>query len=507
MALAGWAMLGPAAATSPADVVAYVQANRGMCPAAQQYIPRVRDCAERGEVADLCLSDLAFSGDGAGDLRTIGAALADYRDGAEPLNQALDQTRSVIRNVVTAVDIPGLGGVVDDTLPGYWLSYLAANELLEDPQSLGMSATLPELWILRGKVSLFAAPDPEVSPVIRQALIDRDLGELALRRESELELTDDYLLKAELSLAGEWFGRDMDDHPLDQTRLIRTTFAGFDIGTIDTETAKFSDLGGALQQIHGDQWAEDPSRIELVACAVDAVRRLDQTADERAGDAPLNEFWKLIHNQPQLGVSYRGLQRDGFVGADSHGYRVRFSTGLFNNVTFMKLFPGCRSGLRGDRCDDIFKWLTAWPTFKYGVGLSVYYESGNLADIEINLNELGSGGGLLPIFPGDDDAEPIRVDGGDYTRYGWSLGATLRGPTPERPDPRAWTVRIDGGMDYFRYERQPARLDHDVARVVLTLRRGEVEFPLYLMHRTDTEFGTGLVDDLVIGLGTSWGLF
>lgn len=62
-------------------------------------------------------------------------------------------------------------------------------------------------------------------------------------------------------------------------------------------------------------------------------------------------------------------------------------------------------------------------------------------------------------------------------------------------------MRIDGGVDYYRYQRDPVRIDHNVARVTLTYRRGSFSFPFHLMYRTESEFDADLGDDVVVGLG------
>ena len=64
------------------------------------------------------------------------------------------------------------------------------------------------------------------------------------------------------------------------------------------------------------------------------------------------------------------------------------------------------------------------------------------------------------------------------------------------------SVRADGGVDYYRYDRDSVRIDHAVTRVTLTFRRGDYSFPLHLMYRTKTELDANVGDDLVLGVGT-----
>lgn len=445
----------------------------------------------------------------------------------QPLKQ---QSYEALRNVPDALPIPALESVGQRVLPGLDVSALVATADLEQPQTLG--ATYRADWIrlgpIRANLAAFATPEPELNPVVQQRLVERDQGEFALQQQGELRLGDDLLYSVNANVVNTWFGRDMRPHAKSFTRLFPA------VDEAEPNNALLEAMNGVLATIEvldGRNWAEQTRNVGIVQCALAGKQRARRQQLAELESLPLGSFWKLVHNQPEVSLTYRRLDRDGFVGAEMDSFRIALESGLFNNVASMKLFSDCDSSMEGQACKQRLKDVAQGWAFRSGLGMRIYYEQGDLADLTVSVPGLapggGGGGGLLPLPGGGGAVAPdqITVEGGRVRQYGFSIGflasrniSPLSGPVAqllgngdagEGRTGQRWSARLDFGMDWYQFDRQPARVNHENVRVVLTLKNGGLSVPVYLLYRTQSEFSANLPGDnrLAVGLGTTWSVF
>lgn len=430
----------------------------------------------------------------------VATAREQFAPAGDLLAQQVEFGLARVTEVVTTSSLPALAGVADDFVNTLVPSLLEANAGLNEPQTLGLSVALPRFMGLKVKLGGYSNPDAELNPVLEATLLER--GQLASFREQaqRLALGDDYYLSADVALLGRWFGRDPRDHGLEQSRLAWQMMAGSTPRGQDLPSRRFQNAAMWLANDSGFSSA-DIATTDCVYFHYQQAREQEKAGIARGG---LNNFWRLVHHQPQWIMGYRRLHRDELVGADRRIYKLKFSSGLFNNVNFLRWTSRCDNDLSGTRCPEAMQDMLQSFAMRYGLGMALYYEHGELADIRVDLPETNSStSALLPtlvqqqLVDGDD---VFRLDGGDYRRYGWSVGAELI-PMSSTPGDNKASFRLDAGMDYYRYDRDLLRVDHDVSRITLTYRRGRFSFPFHVMYRSETEFEADLGDDLVLGIG------
>ncbi len=475
-----------------------------------QSLARLQSClAIPGKTPFTCFDEIAETGLKVDDPReatntqAFNQSVADSGPQGKLTETGLKDVRQLVGAVAADSPIPALNGTLDSFLPTLLPTLLQPFGDLEEPQTAGFSMTLPRFLWMQARVGGFVNPVPKINAALEGAL--RSRGQLELGpRATELDPGDDYYVTADITFLGSWFGREYSDHRNALSRLSRTAIVGRDVGDQSFDSAVYRNVGVTL----GEDGYSDSESQKAAACAADIYNRIATKEQVRFDAVDVNEFWRFVNNQPQLIFSYRRLHRDEVVGADATTYRVRLTSGLLNNVTSLILLPGCKRGLGGDGCPKLYQNLRRWPTMTHGLGMSAYYEWGNLADIRVPLPLLPADGvpGLplpLPGLPVALDGNDFFVSGGDFRRFGWTIGGSLQDPKlGENPT----SIRLDGGVDYYRYDNDPARLDHHVARVTLTYRRGRFSIPLHLMYRTKTEFEADLGNDVVLGLGTQFAL-
>ncbi len=413
--------------------------------------------------------------------------------------QQLDQGLSqALDNVATGLGVPALTGVVQNFAETA-LDSLIHIEDLEEPQTLGYRIALPELGWLQPRLTTYATPLPELNPILKKRLSEEGRAQLLTAKEGGLDFGDDYYVAIDVSVNGPYFGRKLEDHLADRQRLTKTL-------NLSRDLQNQRDAAALLQ-------LDNATDRRALAIATAALHQSEELVWSRIGNARLNEFWKFIHNQPQLDLQFKRLKREDVVGADASSFRLGFSSGLIN-LTWLKLFSGCDAKLgNGEDCLNAYtRWSESW-LLKHGAGIAAYYEQGDIADLSIELPPLAAGlGDLLlgQLLPGealglgfsDDDPNRFVIDGGRYQRYGWAIGATLTNPEWGQKNSRS--LRADFGTDYYRYDRDPVRLDHEVMRFTLTWRWGDLSLPLNLMYRSKTEFEANLNDTLAVGIGLSY---
>lgn len=507
------ACLGLAYAALPANA-AFSSAD-----AARQFLEPYRaDCRLAGPDTALqhCLSRSKTHVDRLLCLRSYGSAVGSgptvvHKDervvpakerfavGGDLQQEAMRRGVKRVNEVVSTSPLPVLSGVANDFTNTLVPTLLEASAGLNEPQTLGLSVVLPRFLGLRVKLGGYSNPDAELNPLLEQTLSER--RQLAEFREEEarLDLGDDYYLSAEVSVLGRWLGRDQTDQGEDLSALAWQLITNAPAGQ-DALSRRFQEA--ATKIVMGVPFTE--SDIAAVDCAVYQYRKESQQEQVRIAQSGLNDFWRLVHNQPQLILGYRRLHRDDVVGADSRTYKIKFSSGLFNNVNFLRWTSRCDSRLGGKECPQAMQDMQQSWAMRHGLGAALYYEASELANLTVELPELASAGSALtpPLLQqqlvGDDNV--FRLDGGNYRRFGWSLGAELiQMPSSDRENKSS--LRLDAGMDYYRYDRDLLRVDHDVSRITLTYRRGLFSFPFHLMYRSEAEFEADLGDDLVVGIG------
>lgn len=490
---------------SPASANAFMRQWMPTCPQRSDAELVLRKCLNSPLPRAKCLVDQVAPQHGEVAKKVNTEVLAAYEPDGKATRSLVDEHLGLLKEVVTDGVLPTLSGTVDDfsntLLPGL----LETSDTLADPQTLGMAFNLPRIFGVKLRVGAFSNPDAEISPALEAVLRERDQLEAFRDDERELDIGDDYFLHADATLLNSWFGRDQSDHAPLLSRLARSAIAGVDRAGGDFVSQQFLNAATELLQ----KQKPDEAAINAGACALHQYAEHLQAERRRHVDAYLGDYWRLVHNQPQLSLSYRRYHRDGIVGADSESLRLKLSSGLLNNVNFLRWGKACSGELGGDHCPGSYQKMQQGRFLRHGLGVSAYFEAGRLADVRVQLpGQVANAAQALtsPLLPplvqdllvADDDV--FELDGGDYRRFGWSVGAILMQMPGTKTEHKA-SMRVDAGVDYYRYKRDPVRVDHRVGRVTLTYRRGSFSFPLHLMYRTESEFDADLGDDVVLGFG------
>ena len=481
------------ALTTPMSAKAsYVYAemnNQAACQPDQQTLSCLVDLLESLAVT-LNLANRQSAALGTGNQRSINEVI---NSALSELDQNLQHS---LRSVATSTGLPATSGVVQNFSEAA-LDSLIHLEQLEDPQTLGYRMPLPEIAWLQPRLTAYATPLPEINPLLKKRLAAEGRAQLLADSEDDLDFGDDYFIALDVSVNGPYFGRKFIDHIPARQNLTKRLNLSRDLQN-QRDAVVLLKLDNAL----------DRKALAIAAAALSAT---EDTVLNRIQTSHLNGFWKFIHNQPQLNLQIKRLKRDDVVGADASSLRLSFSSGLIN-LTTLKLFSACNTQLdnTGDKCLNAYNyWSESW-LLDYGVGVSAYYEQGNIADLSLSLPLLpaGLGGELSNLFAGTslgfDGNDPNRfvIDGGQYQRYGWAIGATLTNPKAGEKASRS--LRADLGADYFRYDRDPVRLNHEALRFTLTWRWGDISLPINLMYRSESEFEANVDDKLAVGLGLSY---
>lgn len=490
---------------SAASANAFMQQWLQSCPQSSDAERALRDCLNSRKPRAQCLTKQVASQHGEIAKQVNRDVLAAYESDGNATRHLLDEHLGFLKEVVTDGVLPTLSGTVDDfsntLLPGL----LETSDTLAEPQTLGAAFNLPRIFGLKLRLGAFSNPNAEINPALESVLLQRGQLEAFRGEERELDLGDDYFLHVDATLLNSWFGRDQSDHAPLLSRLARSAIAGGDTAGGDFVSQQFLDAAKELLQ----KQKPDEAAINTGACALQKYAEHLQAERQRHVDAYLGDYWRLVHNQPQLSLSYRRYRRDGIVGADSESLRIKLSSGLLNNINFLRLGKACSKDLGGDECPGSYQEMQTSPFLRHGLGVSAYFEAGQLANVRVQLPSLAANAAqsltspLLPplvqdLLVSDDDV--FELDGGDYRRFGWSVGGILMQMPGTRAEHKA-SMRLDAGVDYYRYDRDPVRIDHNVGRITLTYRRGSFSFPLHLMYRTESEFDADLGDDVVVGLG------
>lgn len=434
--------------------------------------------------------------------------------------EALAQGKDLVENAVANSPAPSLLGTIDSFLPTLLPNVLQTIGELEEPQNLGFAWVPFSIKWLKLRVGAFATPEPKLNPVLEATLIQR--GQLeTISAERDTDIGDDYVVAADVTVEGPLFGQNMDYYGKPHAWLARTALVGKDLpDNVSTPSTEMLNDYDAITDT--PNWEQDPKQFQAAACALSIYTDLRTDATRRRAQARIGEFWRLIHNQPQVTFSGRWLEREDVVGASAYSWRVKLSSGLFNNLDWLRALGGCSFQLRGDRCAARYKKVMEGMPMRSGLGASFYYEAGRLDDLSYPLPPLASDGNDAPLLnlPGfptlspeaTDQASRLSIPGSGFIRRGWSVGFSLK--DPQIDEKLKESLRIDGGIDYYRYkndrlyaEGDVARLDHNVTRITLTYRRGPLSIPIHLMYRTKTEFTISPTDDLVFGLGAQGSLF
>ncbi|MBR9812352.1 hypothetical protein GYB61_00675 [bacterium] len=484
---------------SEADALAFIRCKQssGACPNVGQLEQALPGMCPDGTKARVCLTNLTRDARGLFSTVSVDAKGVEYAEG-----QLADSVAEQLGNIATSLPLPSLNGAVPGLLDAVQGTALQAFNTLEDPQTAGLSVGLGRIGNFRVRLGGFVAPQPELNPLLETTLVDRDQLEFGRAAERDFDVGDDYLVNVEVAIVSQWLGRDIHFHRAHQVNLLRTAWE------------KPGDPTQTYQQVAfkiADDWQDHADKRLAVACAADILGAHYERAVERIRTTPFADFWRFLHNQPQLIFSARRLHRDTFVGANADAYKVWFGTGLANNLTWAKLFGACDSGLNGPGCPKELRDMNKhWP-MRAGLGLAAYYEAGQLDDVTVELppmDAMGGGGGLLPpVGGGAADNNRFELPGVDYEQFGVSLGFVIKGHNPEQAPSARSSVRLDAGWDWYRYEANPVRADFDVQRITLTFRRGPLSIPIHVLFRTESEFQIDTVDRVSFALGAGYSLF
>jgi hypothetical protein len=227
----------------------------------------------------------------------------------------------------------------------------------------------------------------------------------------------------------------------------------------------------------------------------------------RANRAPklhkLDQFAKLQHNQPDIVLRYRRLQRKAVIEANAWNVNLTASTGLFN-TDWLRTIGACGSEFKGKDCITEYENELRSSLMDISPSLSVYGEVGRITDLTIPLDstlpiDLGP---LLPPIPGLP-AQELTIEGGKYWRYGGALGAMVE-PVHES-NGIVYSTRIDFAYDAWKLANNAERLDYDVLRLTVTRRIGAVSLVLNLMCRDRAKFRDANIapNGVTAGLGYS----
>ncbi|MFP5307277.1 MAG: hypothetical protein ACLGI7_15820, partial [Gammaproteobacteria bacterium] len=420
--------------------------------------------------------------------------------------------RKALRETATsAVALPAFASALTNLLPDALLLASSPIDALDAAHTLGGGAILhpfdgPDGSPLPGSLDSLANPRPELNPLVEKHLRDSGRGAVADELDDALDPLDDFLYQARFA-PGVWhLGREWGQYALQFNRLAQGLLPR------SRGQGQRDALRNALYDAYYNRTPQTPGMVDALQCHT-ALKILDIDAHlDAAAAARTTDFGRLVANQPQLVVSYRGVRRVPAVGASLDEIGVTLESGLFNNLLFLEWGDdACRGdeGYAADACtgryrDYIDRWVT---THELRAALS--WRRARLDDIELALPAatLNDGGLPLPLpIPGTESAisdgiERFRIPGSGRETWSAALGFAL---TPTYGDPqRLRSSRIDLVWEHERYDTPVVRADRSIWRLTYTYRLGDLSVPLNLIYRERSEFRADTVDHLVGGVGVS----
>lgn len=409
--------------------------------------------------------------------------------------------------------LPGLAGALPSLLPGGTFAFVqsAVNEI-DDSHTLGgvLNAALGPFtsietdWLAVG-FGGFLTPNPKINPVLKSRLLDTQRTDLLRDLDGSDNPLDDSLYQLQLTPLWHWFGRNIKWFDNLSNNLVDSAMnpPEADVQVVGVHSP--DDINSHFSK----HKAADKRVREVAACMANSDYAQSKRNEALAERKRLGEFYRLVNNQPQIVYSAKELRRSGPIGANVRSQRFTLSSGILNNVDFLRLTKGCTMSLADADVKRTWpenenpcthEYMTMLNSFftRHDVAASVFYEWGNLAKFTFDIPAAESTPGL-PLPPILGDGETLVVEGGGYEQFGAALGMAITSPSLD--DPRKISSRIDLVHEWLKYDNNLFRVDHTVTRLTLTYRMGALSLPLHLVYRSNSEFKADALENFAVGLG------
>lgn len=422
------------------------------------------------------------------------------RSSERDAQNAGDLSHQVVKNL----PLPGLAGAVPDLLPGLTGAFAqAAVNALDDPHTLGAVSNSPLVpqWLgefdyLMISLGGLLAPTPKINPVLESHLLVDQRSDLLSQARSDAKPWDDVLYQAQVSLTNSWIGRSPKWFDSLHGQMWKNV-AGRASGAMAVVPPGGPNSAGQAKALLDDHHMSEPGMRPAAACLASALIARSTYVDLQARKDRMSDFYRLIQNQPQLVYSRHELRRKDTIGANSIDNRITFSSGIYNNVDFLRWLGKCTNGLDGgDDCVTSYHGMLDSFAGEHDLGTTFFYEWGNLADLHFDIPFPTQ----TPVPSAGTDS--FDVSGGNYLRRGVSIGASIQTQDPAATVKRS--SRIDLVWEDTRYSNHEARANYWVTRLTYTYRIGDITFPVQLLYRSGTEFRVESVDHLAGGLGVAF---
>jgi hypothetical protein len=426
--------------------------------------------------------------------------------------EELTNSRNLIEELATPLPLPVLSGALPDLLPGIKGGFLqSALNKVDDPHTLGGELNSPlnpstskEFDWFTVSFAGFLVPQPKINPVLESRLLDTQRTDVLRDIQGSPKPWDDAVYQVQITPTWTWVGRNIkwfDSLHSDLWRTITHPPEAVQVVPAVTPLGKAPDPSRDLAYF-ADYKMSDAGMKTMAACLAGHFREYEAVMQKRAVAGRISEFYRLVSNQPQLIYARKELRRSGAVGPDSRGQRLTISSGIYNNVDFLRVFGSCHDGLKGSDCPASYlSMLNAWPA-RLDMAVSAFYEWGNIAGFEYTI-PLANPGGPIPGTP-----DKVVVDGGRYVRWGVSAGMTLTDPHWHSAADKEFinkSSRIDAVFEDSEFGNNSYRADYWVARLTYTYRVGSVSFPIHLVYRNRAEFKVEAIERVSAGLGIGLG--
>lgn len=490
----------------PVKKVTFDQA-RAVCNARTPVITRAEVLAQcAGLTAQACYNQFPSSTASIGERR-----------------QVLDElkNRKLPDLVPSDLGVPAFLGAVQDMLPGGQLVGAITNSAGESAHTIGAGGVTKPLFGSDGKGlpvggNALGNPSPGLSPAIREHLERTGRGATATALGDGFDPTDDLLLQMKFSPNFWFLGRSFDQYVDEFDELSHGVTSAIDEQRADRVAASAELVnkvsGEKIESISPDDAAK------VIACAIDLQEESFNSFRARHLAAKTNQFSRLVNNQPQLVVTYRGIRRTPLVGARVDSYGATLEFGLFNSLSWLEWIkePGaCWKGFGQPKCLEAYTDLVGPGFFlDHDIRFMIGYEKATIGDISVDLplaadveNPISPIVTLppLPPIPGTGSTgsststlESFSVPGAKRNVLQLGVGGTLTQPT----GPLGRTSRLDLVYENHNYYTgQIVRGERKIWRLTFTYKVAGVSIPLNLLYRSRNEFEVDAAGHVVGGIG------
>ncbi|HEX6903843.1 MAG TPA: hypothetical protein VF789_29300 [Thermoanaerobaculia bacterium] len=343
------------------------------------------------------------------------------------------------------------------------------------------------------------ATEPEISPLVKNALPAADRDDLVGQLEDRLGDLSDYSIVFTYNHASRFYGRGFAQYAKRfdalTSPITKKFFPSSGSAPIDDLIEKFPDAfpedaeDAVFEKLPAEIADEALARVEADAMSIAAF---EKDATQALGAAGLARFHQLLDNQPQINVTANKRFRDSLIGPEELSLKVTYEWTSMNFNRSMS--RDCHRDLDGDQpAGDIAECLQQYTAFVTKNQDAIargnrFSFTGEYVDIDEDT-----------IDPGLDGVAPVFLDSATRLTLiaGWSRDFFFGGEP----------VAMDLVAEYRDFSDDLLRQDRGVASLTFTRQFNGVAVPFGIVYATRGEYLPEVDSRLSAHIGLRYNLF